>query len=139
MNVASLELCKELYQLSGWDLTYFIWTEKSLTVDKLGTELWGDNVVAMSGAEADTWDGYKCPAYVLGYLLRKLPTGSSVEVLSDGQYKAKCYYGLDDAHSSGIPLIELFVAKADTPEDAVAKLAIELFKQGILVKENVNE
>lgn len=51
MNVANIDLCKELYELSGW-----------------GT-----------AKEGDVWtDASGHPRYELGYLLRKLPNGTNV-------------------------------------------------------------
>jgi hypothetical protein len=52
MNVASLELCKALYELSGW----------------AGDDSFGD----MDSGKSAT------PAYDLGYLLRKLPQGTHI-------------------------------------------------------------
>ena len=59
------------------------------------------------------------PAYDLGYLLRKLPSWSLIQKNID-RYEATS--SMNNTH-------------ADTPEDAACKLAIELFKQGILTKE----
>ena len=72
-----------------------------------------------------------CPEYPLGYLLRKLPTkynNEALELFVIGN-RWTCQY--DDG---GIEDNEYPTAKADTPEDAACKLAIELFKQGILVR-----
>lgn len=115
MNVASLERCRELYELSGWadtDYTYYAnagqhsgtMMHRSLVFDK------PDNL----------------PAYDLGYLLRKLPELVTTDTYSDfleikkssGQYLA--YYSFSER------------VVADTPENAAAKLAIELFKAGVL-------
>lgn len=99
MAVASLELCKELHTLSGWEtpLDQFHYNE-----------------------------GEPLPAYDLGYLLRKLQR-NHVELygLTTGEWTARAYW-----HSTEQARAEY----ADTPEDAAAKLAIELFKQGILTK-----
>jgi hypothetical protein len=59
------------------------------------------------------------PAYDLGYLLRKLPQPYSIMAYSTGRLVA---------------VQGEVTATADTPEDAAAKLAIELFKQGILTR-----
>lgn len=119
MHVASLELCKELYELSGrmWhEEIIYSWHKDD-----------GDYVIE------DFWSGSICPAYDLGYLLRKLPVITELKKWDD-EYVAQCYWGNHDSHSSGIPLIKNFKSKANTPEDAACKLAIELFKQGILTK-----
>ncbi len=111
MNVASLELCKELFEISGWDGTHFTyWNNKaSADIDKT-TLTWG-----LSNYKDGCW-----PAYDLGYLLRKLPprckVGHSIE---HGQYYA-LGFNIDCRNSS--------------PEDALCTLAIELFKQNILNK-----
>lgn len=107
MNVASLPLCKELYELSGWD------------------------GVTQYHSVADAPDNI--PAYDLGYLLRKLPNslpfkfygGNSTNPYTFQLRKNKAYW------LACYPSTELQEA-ADTPEDAAAKLAIDLFKQGIL-------
>ena len=98
MNVASLELSKELYELSGWEAGYMDWHY--------------DEYVRRVG-----------PKYDLGYLLRKLPeqthvyfTGTSWATTWNKPYKSRS-------------------TSSDSPENAAAKLAIELFKQGILTKE----
>jgi hypothetical protein len=116
MNVASLELCKELYELSGWHETDFVWADH------------GKDSFTMYNLTAKRADHYP-PAYDLGYLLRKLPIKVSdrsgypswlkVAVYTDSSYQAS--YG-----------IRRYRQLADTPENATAKLAIELLKQGIL-------
>ncbi|CAB4132348.1 hypothetical protein UFOVP253_8 [uncultured Caudovirales phage] len=74
------------------------------------------------------------PAYDLGYLLRKLPDYVKLFRNNYGKYYCAAVTGgfrhpdnqlgqPDTAHDWYI---------ADTPEDAAAKLAIELFRQGIL-------
>ena len=109
MNVASFELCQELYELSGWltgiDGNCFV----SLPGERKGFEV---------RPLTDTGNDHIqiCPAYDLGYLLRRLPVGNVLTSL-EGEWIA-----------SSSPKI----TTAATPEDAAAKLAIELFKQGIL-------
>lgn len=86
----------------------------------------------LSGWEEDThdWWGenktYLAPRYTLGYLLRKLhdvrPPNKERTVALDW-FGEKC-----EALSFGLTAYEA------TPEDATAKLAIELFKQGVLTK-----
>lgn len=110
MNVTNIELSKELYELSGWEdgarLPWYCWVEAHQTYDI-------DNGVP------------KFPAYDLGFLLRKLP--SSIHV-----YRTKSGEGRATGHDS--PPNFITTVKGDTPEDATAKVAIELFKQGILSK-----
>jgi hypothetical protein len=113
MNVASLELCKELYELSGWE--------------QIGKEYPG------------TEDGV--PYYTLGYLLRKLPKpdfldqdmmfdkfdGENVDYLFLGYGTGMnwtCQYQEEERPIDGL------MGEADTPEDAACRLAIHLFDQG---------
>ena len=113
MNVASLELCKELYEVSGWKNTEYFYSS--------------ENKVHRTQIEDDDFYGEIWPAYDLGYLLRKLPQPTYI-------------YGLGDAYSYPQWIAKathqniVGEQKAETPEDATAKLAIELFKQGVLTK-----
>lgn len=109
MNVASLDLCKELYELSGWKGTHCYWVMDD------GTPYL---------AYGERMNGLSLSAYDLGYLLKKLHE-LPFSVALNNQYNGKwnAYYQLG-------ALIE--PQEADTPEDAACKLAIELFKQGVL-------
>jgi hypothetical protein len=113
MNVASLELCKELYELSGWQATAKYRKNGFLVT-------WG--YMRLKGSET--------PAYDLGYLMRKLPIDCVVCQVSepiDGVYWfAGGMSGEYDVHLNHF--------KAVTPEDAAAKLAIEMFKEGVLTR-----
>lgn len=64
-------------------------------------------------------NGLSLPAYDLGYLLRKAP------------YTVQLSGGHDFWQSS----CNGYIGTADNPEDAACKLAIELFKRGVLTKE----
>ena len=123
MNVASLDLCKELYELSGWIDAPWAY---QLEVGKRGLEAvevvdnshWGG--ISRHLFEKDTITGREpayLPAYDLGYLLRKLPEGCSIHKKENG-YRWSMNHITDEC--------------TDTPEDAACKLAIELFKQGVL-------
>lgn len=110
MNVASLELCKELHRLSGWDGTEKSWTyypnQKKwlLTQPRFFSKL------------------EHIPGYSLAYLLYKIPKSigtSAWEICPLLQ-------------GYGIGFQNIAASTADTLEDAACKLAIELFKQGIL-------
>lgn len=104
MNVASLELSKKLYELSGWD--------------SYDLQAWSDSeVVAPSNIPLRKLD---CPAYDCGYLLRKLP----IETLIIKSYK--------DYVAIGEVSIGTLRLRSDKPEDALAKLCIAMFEQGIL-------
>jgi hypothetical protein len=138
-NTASLDLCKELYELSGWDDTQNVCSYAGEVVDKSGAiEYLGAREIA-------------CPAYDLGYLLRKLPeTLPNVEhnfsyrlklsPLGPGWCASYSNHRWADAHKSAFSrrgydsesIAAAYTFYKDTPEDAAAKLAIELFKQGVL-------
>lgn len=108
MNVASLNLCKELYELSGWlkgtDKFWFESNSKSQLINK---------PFKPNGFNEEN----RYPAYDLGYLLKKL---NKIGVSLSGS-------GDRWSASSG----EVY-AVAKKPTDCVTKLAIELFKQGVL-------
>lgn len=108
MNVASLELCRELYELSGWG-----YTEKS------------EHVIT-----ADGYDEYDLPLYDLGYLLRQMPK----EIDNVWLTLRPIWYAGYDHMTADEPVKAKYDALADTPEDAACKLCIELFKQGVLVR-----
>jgi len=132
MNVASRELCEELYRLSRWgrlddsELNWYF---------KFGKHLGDDERWSITGNE----EMGEYPAYDLGYLLRKLP--AEVEEFSEtyhltyelllAKYEANefhaDYWWNDDLRFNMVP--------SGTPEDALVTLAIELFKQGVLTRE----
>lgn len=130
MHVASLELCKELYKLSGWEngRLYWIgvgWPPKWQVVDDHNPK----------GLPPDEPGNTYIPAYDLGYLLRKLPP----YIATYGENGDDCLLQLrpdfqGDEWVTGYTTQNhyLYMAIAGTPEDAACKLAIELFKQGIL-------
>ena len=118
MDTANFELSKELYGVSRWgnsidDHTYWSYI------------VYSGHRAELRHAHRTGSDGIKTPAYDLRYLLRKLPRKlrSSVfrlQPLTD-----------DERWYAGYWKVEY----GATPEDAACKLAIELFKQGILTKE----
>lgn len=125
MQTASLELCLELHKLSGWeDTDYSHYTTAHDDYDHehgyhgepaIGlTKAINANVVLLPDA----------PAYDLGFLLRKLPYTSKVAKVRENMYlAARGDINVKDKNF------------ADTPENATAKLCIELFKQHILPQE----
>lgn len=128
MNVASLELCKELYELSGWGEAYLYYYRD---MDDNWRTAHTDYPL-MIGFGAYNW-----PAYDLDYLLLKL------EDVAQTQRFGRFY--LEYAASVKRPTWRWFasfnsegfeISDASNPTDAVAKLCIELFKQGILLKES---
>lgn len=119
MNVASLELCKELYELSGWDGTHIFYDAENDPVES-------KRALIMHPTK-------NCPAYELGYLLRKLPTDiEEAQFVNVGTADEKEPWVAEYSPSLTVKTIYAF---ADTPEDAACKLAIKLFKNGILSQE----
>jgi hypothetical protein len=122
MNVASLKLCKELYELSGWIETPFAY-------DISYADNWLRHIEDFPKNSRERQGVSMIPAYDLGYLLRKLPM--SVEIRNHHLDKLK---GVVRGGWAGDMMTRQHLM-ADTPEDALCKLCIELFKQGILTKE----
>jgi hypothetical protein len=127
MNVTSLELSKELYELSGWQGASYWWnlTGEEAKLDQEATTTWVLKP-AIEGPHKPMPDRY--PAYDLGYLLRKLPINTHIVHQYDEEtqrhgYRAEGYFGEVDIWRSFI---------ADAPENAAAKLAIYLLKEGTL-------
>ena len=112
MNVASLELCKELYGLSGWQ----------------DTEL--DHNLLTKDVNPDANPDYiRQPLYDLSYLLRRLETiddGFRYAIFTQNDWKLAWHANRTSATNV------MQQTEANTPENAVCKLAIELFKQGVL-------
>jgi|SRR5882724_2237685 len=104
MNVASLELCKELYELSGWN-------------DPDGG-LWGPDEIE---------------GYTLDYLFNKLPAMIVDKQGYPSWIKIAAYTDTKFQAAYGIKKYRQF---ADSPKHAACKLAIELFKQGVLKRES---
>lgn len=128
MNVASLELCKELYELSGWEGTYLIrYQDTSPNSPWVLTEAYRLSGVGLFES---------IPAYDLGHLLRELEPLSKIKNLTESYivldhvdylgWRARLESRYDSHKDRWIE------DSANTPEDAAAKLAIELFKQGVL-------
>src|SRR6185312_17054695 len=123
MNVASLDLCKELYELSGWDsYSGCDWLPDKHGHYELRGGPWYDK-------------NPRIPAYDLGYLLRKLwPLFMTLEAHADstqGKYFTICF----EPEWKEKPEPVIVRVWENTPEDAACKLTIELFKQGILKRE----
>lgn len=114
-DLASLELCKELYEVSGWSDTKFLHARGGALANNSVPEYVSD---------------FCPPAYTLGYLLRKLPPFiddrrlTLQPVVVNKKWCAS--YDLVDEDNSR------YNQFSKDPEDAVCKLAIELFEQGVL-------
>lgn len=119
MNIATEKLCKELYNASGRT-----WKDTEIR------RYYDDGMFPTH----EKLNGLWLPAYDLGYLLRKLPNKTRIERHDIAGHPDRrkrlpdhtvwnCYlFTATEQHWN----------QADTPEDAAARLAIELFKQGIL-------
>jgi len=119
MNVARLDLSKELYTLSGW--------EQALYEHELLNGEYYTTTLPIKDMEHGSRNTY-IPAYDLGYLVRKLQTTMDYLRAStvSKQWVVKGPWS-DDEDS---------LIYADTPEDAACILAIRLFKEGILKRES---
>lgn len=150
MNVASLELCRELYEVSGWgdypERTHFTWRQFE---GKTTGSLYYSYAENYSAGRQDPFDGRRptgithrinaiAPAYDLGFLLRKLPPvihedkkflALEINAQGDGTWDFAYTEPYDKE------FLGWHITKTTIPEDAAAKLAIELFKQGLLSKE----
>lgn len=138
MTVASLELCKKLYELSGWEDTYenqSWWIINGREVEPTVFDPTQRSDYTLSGNRE------VCPAYDLGYLLRKLVANSIypevryIDPDNHTEMDLAQWYGKWICALVDIPQYQY--SYADTPEDAACKLAIELFKQGVLKREGV--
>lgn len=125
MNVASLELCKKLYELSGWNTTDFVYVNRPR-------------------GNSDRWDVRRrtprttsnhsliehISAYDLGYLLRKLPKGTTITKFSGKLEGTSRYYANVTTNLATGEVVGS--GNCNTPEDAACKLCTELIKQGVL-------
>lgn len=118
MHVASLDLCRELYEVSGWDDTDFRYQwDKQFG---LGFDL--------SFGEPQPDD---TPAYDLGFIVRKLPArikmveGDDV-FLTLEKFNNRSDYAPDhySAYYRADVDSDAWTQNADTPEDAAALLAL---------------
>lgn len=123
MNIASLELCQKLFELSGWIDTEYGWLSySSWETDEVSYEL--------SKRDKKRW----CAgAYDAGYLLRKLPSsdaeGYKLQIrCDDTDYWYAGYYKRDNSQ------LKTESNPCATPEEAACQLAINLFKEGVLTR-----
>jgi hypothetical protein len=72
------------------------------------------------------------PAYDLGYLLRKLE-GHYPQVVRSFDPKRVAWSASVEVEHGGAPVLRL--ESEPTPEDALCRLAIEVFKRGVLKKD----
>lgn len=128
MNVASLDLCEQLFELSGW--------KSELTWAKTKKE----NIILVNSYDNNLGHQFYrySYAYDLGYLLRKLPTkinGDVTHWLVITPINDRGAWAADYEYDTYDDVDCLYNIVADTPEDAAALLAIELFEQKILTKD----
>lgn len=137
MNVASRILSEELFKISGWGKTpwlYFKSPSRATDWSLITGEGYWEAVKSHSGLELNT-----LPAYDAGFMLRKLPLITHHGGLAFGHVKDGTWYfnlTLTGIRADGRQ--SSFSSEADTLENALAKLSIELFKQGVLTQEGVN-
>lgn len=122
MNVASLELSKKLYELSGWDFG-----ENKTTSMHYIEQPFNENVPDL--IIGHVIDGGVHPAYDCGYLLRKLHEHLDELIpQAQGRWAAR-----GDFDSLGVDHKYFY---NNTPEDALCLLAIKLFEEGVLNAKN---
>lgn len=127
MNTASLELCKELYELSGWESEGWLWTNGPYPAE----ESFVSNADRPKYMHGDTF----IPAYDVGYLCEKLlEAGSfSVRYVSPEDplsIDLKEWYGKFIAFTPDMKQKDYLVD--GLPANALCLLAAELWNQGIL-------
>lgn len=127
MNVASLELSRTLFELSGWEANFAYNTYTGNVVKRFAK-----------------FDPAIIPAYDLGFLLRKLPRVLGTIGANEGWLQITprderdhsgwlAHYGYvaGEGHH-GFLYADWAQTLAATPEDAAAQLCIALFKEGVL-------
>lgn len=154
VKVASMELSKELYELSGWKDTFFSHMLKPTRLNFAPPKKRGDTQES-TGAEYK-WEAGELldtssrwfpkehfPAYDLGYLLRKFPEEIKLEGLHYiGDSESNIFWlemerdgaGWAFYLSNGGESEFLPTPYPTTPEDAACMLAIALLKAGVLKK-----
>lgn len=137
MQNASLDNCKELYELSGWYYGFQKWyrhPKNGLTTLHPANDYIGKQFEVI------------CPAYDAGYLMRKLPKFGqfAMKELSApnrvAHWEGRLALTVADSGQWVATYLDKETGKwlkpvyADTPENALCQLAIELFKAGVLTK-----
>jgi hypothetical protein len=134
VNVASLELCRELYELSGWwDTSHRYYSGDGYTGKLMDQHYWDEHF-----ADEAIREGELVPAYDLGYLFAGLLAGGSFSVryVSPAnplatdlkEWSGKCIAFTPEMKQKDYPVDGLAA-------DATAKLVIYLFKQGTLERD----
>lgn len=142
MDVASRELCEELYKLTEWGDTSFYWR---CDFSVYRSQEWKNTIIyavhknwELGGSFIPGTEEARLyyPAYDLSFLLRKLPkqikfVGGSPAAVWWNQKLGKWQTGYT-RHIQGSDNQKSHYFEAETPEDAVAKLAISLIKAKVL-------
>lgn len=120
MHVTRVDLCKQLYDLSGWGNASW-WHECCTdgayhTTISLRDERYTQNVYI--------------PAYDLSYLLRRLPKVWVMGPIPGAMWMI--------TYNPGLPQREIII-QDESLEDAVCRLAIALFQRGILERNGREE
>lgn len=115
MNTASLELCKELYELTGWRGTEHI-------------------EIAENNRDTDDLpDEQSIPLYDLGYLFHRLPEGAYVRKNKQNPGKVRGVHKGKYTAAAGYGLPTNYIEFGDTPENAAIKLLCEMIRVGTLI------
>ena len=109
-EVASLELSKDLFELTGWDDTVLVYSEEFEDIDEVNEYRLRENIGIFPNPIV--------PAYDLGFLIRKFPPRIML-IKTETNYMA--VHALNGANGT-----------ADTPENACAKLLIYLIKEKVI-------
>lgn len=129
MNVASLKLCKELYEASGWNQACFHWVQID---DGRWTVLNESDYARLTDISEFNGEVHASEfAYDLGFIYRELPDEVTLtnHAVNEGAWVATYYdHGLK---TKGC-------VEGPTPEDALCGLAIELFKSGVMVRDTAS-
>lgn len=123
MNVADKDLCQELYEVSGWSDTHLRWNQ-FMSKEAVWQIYESSEKVVFAG-----YVGY-APAYDLGYVLCKLHRATIHHKWVDGESTYTARISVAKEHKTSANTV--YKSESETPENAAVKLAIELFKQGIL-------
>jgi hypothetical protein len=129
VDVASVDLCRELWELSGWgtEATAFHWYKQHGEADY--------TLVSSDEAEFYQSDSY-FPAYTLGFMLRKLQLPYVTVLVGTLGRRSKLYSASYIPDQLGEYDPATMYRKADTPENALCQLAIQLFRQNILKRDD---
>lgn len=125
LNVASIELCKELYEVSGWYQTEDVWAAFSDHKDMKPV------IVRSDHGELGHQLYVIAPAYDSGYLLRHLP-GHYVQKHGNESYRAHWHGHAPTKQQRELGHDHISGDSSSSPENALCRLAIYLFRMEIL-------